>query len=238
MKASIHAHGASETKARPSVTSAAAVQRKRLGERLRALRERAGLTQEAGAEAIGLHVKHLQRVEAGNANVTLVTMVACALAYGVTVAALFQPEASAREPFRRGARGIPLLSLRAAAGRFGSMQQVEPEAWVGVPGVRAHPDLFVTRVLGESMNRRIPSGSFALFRAPPRPPLDGKIVLVQHRRIEDPDHGGQYTVKLLDLSRGARLLPLSTSRRYRPMVLRGSERDELSIIAELVKVLR
>jgi len=55
--------------------------------------------------------------------------------------------------------------------------------------------MFVTRVVGESMNKRIINGSWCLFKANPGGSRNGKIVLVQHRDIEDPDHGGTYTVK-------------------------------------------
>ncbi len=264
---------------------------RRLATRLRAVRERAGLTQEQAAERIGLHAKHLQRLERGGANVTFATLVACAHAYGTAVASLLSPE-EADEPFTRllapgaasggatpGAKAfrdaragaanhgaasagaarsfaagsgatsparearpfvdaIPLYSLEAAAGAFGRFEEVLPEAWVATRGrTRPATGLFVARVVGESMNRRIPSGSYCIFRAPPSEPLDGRIVLAQHRRIEDPDHGGQYTVKVYARDgRSVRLEPRSTSRRYRAISLRKGE--GLSVLAELVEVLR
>ncbi len=45
------------------------------------------------------------------------------------------------------------------------------------------------------MNKVIPNGSLCLFKANPGGSRNGKIVLVQHRDIEDPDYGGKYTVK-------------------------------------------
>ena len=243
---SIHSHGKSEIKARPQVMREVARQRRRLGERLRVIRDEAGLTQEVAAEAIGLHVKHLQRLERGGANATIATLVACGLAYGTPLASLFAtPEQ--REPFvrlpQREARpfqnAIPLYDLRAVAGRFGALQTVEPEAWVAPRG-RTLPaqSLFAARVIGESMNRRIPIGSYCIFRIPASAPLNGKIVLVQHRHIEDPESGGQYSVKRLKItSTVLRLESLSTSRLYRPMIFRGRKREELTILAELVEVL-
>ncbi|MEX0618627.1 MAG: S24 family peptidase [Pseudohongiellaceae bacterium] len=59
----------------------------------------------------------------------------------------------------------------------------------------AKPDYFVARVMGESMNRRIPNGSWCLFRRDPGGSREGKIVLVQHRDIQDSDMGGEFTVK-------------------------------------------
>ena len=58
------------------------------------------------------------------------------------------------------------------------------------------PGLFVAQVVGESMNRRIPNGSWCLFRANPAGTRAGKVVVAQHRTIHDPELGGSYTVKL------------------------------------------
>ena len=61
----------------------------RLGVRLREVRERLGLTQEAAAELSGLHAKHLGVIEGGKTNVTVASLVALAVAYRVPLAALF-----------------------------------------------------------------------------------------------------------------------------------------------------
>ncbi|HVG62927.1 MAG TPA: helix-turn-helix transcriptional regulator [Hyalangium sp.] len=67
-------------------------ERKRLGQRLRALRLERGLTQEEAAEMIGIHPKYMPRVEAGRANVTVDNLIAASVAYGVKLRELF-PEA-------------------------------------------------------------------------------------------------------------------------------------------------
>ncbi|HEY6908338.1 MAG TPA: helix-turn-helix domain-containing protein [Myxococcales bacterium] len=241
-----HSHGRSEVKARPEVMRQVARAGERIGRRLRALRERAGLTQEEAAELAGLHVKHLQRLERGAANATLATLVACARVFAVPLPSILGDERPA-EPFQRleprserpFRNALPLYSLRAVAGQFGAFQEVQPESWVRPEGrTRPAKGLFVAQVVGESMNRRIPSGSFCIFRAPPLAPLQGKIVVAQHRAVHDPEHGGHYTVKQYEARRGEiRLKPSSSSRRYRPLVFRGSEAGELTIVAELVEVL-
>ena len=68
------------------------MERRRLGEALRALRAERGLSQEEAAERAGVHAKHLQRIEGGNANVTLATLVALARAYRVAPVKLFAEE--------------------------------------------------------------------------------------------------------------------------------------------------
>jgi transcriptional regulator with XRE-family HTH domain len=247
---SIHDHGPSELRSRADVAGETKVQQAQLGLRLRHLRTRSELTQERAAEAIGLHVKHLQRLERGTVNVTLATLVGCALAYGVALGELFPgtmaPEA---EPFLRVAdaevrpyrNAVPLYSLRAVAGKFGGFQQVEPLGWVA-PRARTKPaqGMFVARVIGESMDLRIPPGAYCLFRAPPAPPLDGKIVVAQLRGASDPEHGGEYTIKSYrEVRKGGRvtaaeLRPLSRSRKFPAIPVT----PEVSVVAELVEVLK
>ncbi|QDE94213.1 hypothetical protein BHS06_24565 [Myxococcus xanthus] len=69
---------------------------RRLGERLRQLRLGRGLTQEQAAEAIGVHPKHIIKMEQGAANVTVATLVAASVAFKVPLRELF-PEVSEEE---------------------------------------------------------------------------------------------------------------------------------------------
>jgi transcriptional regulator with XRE-family HTH domain len=57
---------------------------------VRLLREEAGLTLEAAAHEAGLHWRHWQKVEAGEVNVTLASLVRLAGALHVTVARLLE----------------------------------------------------------------------------------------------------------------------------------------------------
>ncbi len=98
-----------------------------------------------------------------------------------------------------GVVAAPLIDLRFAAGSFSDAQALEDgsDDWVALPDwVRPQPGLFVAQVVGESMNRRIPNGSWCLFRANPGGTREGKVVVVQHRSIADPETSGRYTVKL------------------------------------------
>jgi transcriptional regulator with XRE-family HTH domain len=62
---------------------------RRLGEKLRGIREELKLTQAQAAEQIGLSRNQVVRIEAGQSNITLATVVAAALTYGVEVGELF-----------------------------------------------------------------------------------------------------------------------------------------------------
>lgn len=57
--------------------------------RVRELREARGWTLERAAEAMDLDLKHLQKVEAGKLNVTLVTLVRIASGFGDSLSSLF-----------------------------------------------------------------------------------------------------------------------------------------------------
>lgn len=118
------------------------------------------------------------------------------------------PKISNVIPFRRvskeqRAAGVPavrVIDLRFAAGAFSSEQSLDENTeaeWAALPDwIRPHPDLFVAQVVGESMNRRVPSGSWCLFRAKPAGTREGKVVVVQHRSLSDVETGGQYTIKI------------------------------------------
>lgn len=156
---------------------------------------------------------------------------------------------------------VPIYDLAIAAGQFTASQvvnevptdsyinAVEQYDWVELPEVFKHqPGLFVARVVGESMNKRIPNGSWCLFRLAPGGTRQGKVVLVQHRDINDTDTGGQYTIKVYESEKVKHddgewrhkkitLKPDTTAPGYEPIILNGTEAGELKIIAEMIAVL-
>jgi DUF2075 family protein/DNA replication protein DnaC len=144
---------------------------------------------------------------------------------------------------------IPVYDMKVAAGVFSNEQVVEGHDWVAVPAeIRIQEGLFVAQVVGESMNRRIPNGSWCLFRANPVGTRQGKIVLVQHREINDTDTGGHFTVKVYNSEKIAAddsewqhhritLKPDTTANGYSPIVIEGTEFDEFKVLAEFVAVL-
>lgn len=151
-----------------------------------------------------------------------------------------------------GMAAAPVVDLRFAAGTFSETQALEDGAddWVAIPDwVRPQPGLFVAQVVGESMNRRIPNGAWCLFRANPAGSRQGKVVVVQHRSIEDPETGGQYTVKIYASEKvpsedgGWRheritLRPDSDRSGFEPIEIEVHEgEDSFVVIAELLTVL-
>lgn len=89
---------------------------------------------------------------------------------------------------------LPLYSLKAAATKFGEDREVEAEGWVPAPPrLRLHRDMFVARVVGRSMEPRIPDGSLCVFRAGVVGSRQGKLVLVE--RFGTTETSARYTIK-------------------------------------------
>jgi uncharacterized protein len=151
-----------------------------------------------------------------------------------------------------GIPSVPVIDLRIAAGSFSDTQSLEEtaEIWVCLPDwIRPQPSLFVARVEGESMNRRIPNGSWCLFRANPTGTREGKVVVVQHRSIADPETGGRYTIKRYTSEKVSSdeggwshlritLHPDSDQPRFQPIVLTVDDaHEDFRVVAELLMVL-
>lgn len=151
-----------------------------------------------------------------------------------------------------GVVSAPVIDLRFAAGAFSDVQALEDGAddWVALPDwVRPQPGLFVAQVVGESMNRRIPNGSWCLFRANPAGTRRGKVVVVQQRGIADSESGGRYTVKLYASEKvpaedggwvheRISLRPDSDRPGFEPIEIRVHEGEEsVIVVAEMLMVL-
>lgn len=127
---------------------------------------------------------------------------------------------------------VPLLDLRIAAGDFSDAQSLEEDAveWVALPDhVRIRPGMFVAQVIGESMNRRIPNGAWALFAVDMGGSRQGRIVLAQRRDDFDPEGAGRYTLKQYD----ARKIEGAEGIEYQSVTLRPSSTDPRFLSIEL-----
>jgi SOS-response transcriptional repressor LexA len=142
---------------------------------------------------------------------------------------------------------VLLLTLKTAAGGFGGSQDVEAEDWVVPETSRPlRAGMFVAQVVGRSMEPLIPNGSWCLFRSPVEGSRQGKVVLVEHRDIHDPETGGSYTVKRYRSRKAAdaegwrhveiRLEPENPE--FAPIVLRESAEGDVRVVAELIEVLK
>lgn len=121
----------------------------------------------------------------------------------VSVLSLFQkdppPPAAVRiEPELPGkafVEWLPLYDLQAAASEFGPSVAADCLGWVRVPeGMSVNERCFVSQVAGRAMEPLIPDGAYCMFRFLRPGALSGRVLLLQHHAIWDPDTGGTYTV--------------------------------------------
>lgn len=143
---------------------------------------------------------------------------------------------------------VPVIPLRIAAGGFSQGEEaLEPEGWLEVDRRGDLQDYFAAYVHGRSMEPLIPDGALCLFRRHVGGARKDRILLVQDRRIVDPDTGGSFTVK-----RYRRVTPLGEDEsrehveidllpenpEYQPIVLRGVVEGEVAVRGELVQVFK
>src|ERR1700678_1043280 len=76
---------------------------------------------------------------------------------------------------------LPRYSLAVAAGKFLENQEVEEEGWEEAPSdLRLTKELFVARIVGRSMEPKIPDGSLCVFRQGVTGARQGRLVLVEN----------------------------------------------------------
>ncbi len=154
-------------------------------------------------------------------------------------------------PGKPYAEWLPLHDLEAAASGFGASTAADCLGWVPTPaGVKGDERFFVSQVIGKSMEPLIPDGSYCVFRRDVTGSRGGKVLLVQHWGISDPETGGSYTVKEYrslkvevpssdeDASwhhTAIQLVPRNKD--FRAIWINPDQVDEVRVIAELVRVI-
>ena len=144
---------------------------------------------------------------------------------------------------------LPLVPLQAAAGAFGDPHALPDESdwdWVVFDTARTlRQGMFVARVVGKSMEPRIPDGSYCLFRSPVTGTRQGRTVLVQLRDEVDPDTEQRFTVKRYrseksanaDRWRHVKIVLEPVNPEFQPIELRTEDEDTVAVVAELVEVI-
>jgi transcriptional regulator with XRE-family HTH domain len=226
------------------------------GEALRSSRLRAGISQEELAHRAELSRNFVGLLEQGRRTPALAAIFALAGALSESPANLISaveglvapsltPRPVAAADRKPGGRYLPVYSVEAAAGQFLDNEPVEAVGWVEAPqDLSRFEDLFVAHVRGRSMEPLIPDGSAAVFRAGVAGDREGRILLVQLLRAEDPEGGGAFTVKRWHSEKepapeddgGWRhsRIELRPLNRAHPRIELSSEQD-LRVIAEFVE---
>ena len=139
----------------------------------------------------------------------------------------------------------PVYDLSAAAGDWGPQGSPAEAGWIAVADQSLSQGMFAARVTGQSMEPRIPSGSWCLFRPCPAGSREGRLLLVQINTQTDPEDGGRYTVKRYHSVKqssedgwehhSVQLEPLNKD--YQPIEISSDQADDIRIVGEFISVI-
>jgi DUF2075 family protein/Cdc6-like AAA superfamily ATPase/SOS-response transcriptional repressor LexA len=143
---------------------------------------------------------------------------------------------------------VPLVDFFVAAGNFSDPQFHESLEWIELPfNISARPGYFVCKVVGESMNKKIPNGSYCLFKQDEGGSRNEKIVLVESDSIGKAEDGSAYTVKQYSSEKkvdgdewsheSITLKPLSYNKKYQNIELSGDDQQTLRVVGIFERVL-
>jgi uncharacterized protein len=143
---------------------------------------------------------------------------------------------------------VPLVDISAAAGNFSDLQIHSDFEWVELPvNISVKKGYFVCKVIGESMNKKIPNNSYCLFRQDEGGSRKGKIVLVESTHIKDSEFGSGYTVKEYHSVKNVGetewqhesiiLKPLSNNSEYKDIMLSADELNNFRVVGIFERVL-
>ncbi len=142
---------------------------------------------------------------------------------------------------------VPIYDLQAVATSFVEQKTPSVKGWKSLGGVfKLNKDMFIAQVVGKSMEPTIKDGSWCLFRPDQGGSRNNKIVLVESRRITDPENQASYTIKRYhsdkeDLGHGQwrhkKIILSPDNKEFKNIVLENVREDEFHVVAEFVKVL-
>ena len=139
---------------------------------------------------------------------------------------------------------LPVYSLEVAASAFREGQHAEISGWrrLSVPS-RLTNGHFIAKVVGKSMEPTIPDGSYCVFRKDRGGSRNGLVVLVESKRISDPENGQGYTVKRYHSEkelfadgtwRHKKIVLSPDNKDFENIVLEGVLPGEFHIVAEFI----
>ncbi len=140
---------------------------------------------------------------------------------------------------------LPIYDLQAVATSFREQRTPAVKGWKPM-NKKFKEGYFIAQVVGKSMESAIKDGSWCLFRPDQGMSRNGKIVLVESRKVIDPETGLQYTIKryssdkkyLEDETWIHKKITLSPdNKEFKDIVLKDIHEDEFHVVAEWVEVL-
>ena len=162
---------------------------------------------------------------------------------------LSRPEVENEKELILFENAIPYYDFYAAAGSFSEIQSDGNSTLYEIPKNLYNPkqDYFACKIVGDSMNKKIPSGSICLFMKPSAGSRNGKIVLVEYFDRQDPDFNSAFTIKKYESQKYVTdegwshssiiLKPESFDSSYREIQISEDDEPNLKIVGEFVAVL-
>lgn len=186
-----------------------------------------GWSQQELAEKLDTTQQTIQRYESGARDIKSSVLIKLSSVLGVTISYLLGMENAALP--NNSTIDVPLYG-RIAAGEPIEMVEVEDSQPVPIKVHEKFPDAFLLRVEGDSMNRILPNGSYALIDPAQKEPISGKPYAVCV-------NGYDATIKRVRrLNNGFELVPDSTDPTYVPKVFNYNEpgTDPVTVIGRVV----
>jgi transcriptional regulator with XRE-family HTH domain len=201
----------------------------------------------------------IQRLETGEADVQVSVLYRYAEVLSIPIAQLFEFEFDSSSdhkdliiPFESDEKpprnSVPFYPIHISAGKFDfETADTAPSGWVQIHRRGPLKDYFSAQITGHSMMPTIPPGSLCLFKKYTGGSRDGKIMLIQHRGLRDPETGNRFVVKRYqritlyknegDEDLAVTIHLLSDNPKYPPLVLHSLREDEISSPAVFVEVI-
>lgn len=196
--------------------------------RIREVREEKGMTQTDLAKRMGTTQQNIQRWETEQVNMRAETLVRMSRVLGKSVAYLLGVAPEGMSPIADEYE-VPLYESIAAGM---PIEMIPVNETFAIPGSLhdRYPKAFLLKVAGESMNRILPNGSYALIDPCETVDEDGRPYAV---RI---DHRDATIKRVHMLAHGVQLIPDSNDPTYHPMVYDDTDpdSDDVAIIGRVV----
>jgi superfamily II DNA or RNA helicase/phage repressor protein C with HTH and peptisase S24 domain len=143
---------------------------------------------------------------------------------------------------------IPFYNFYAAAGDFSDMQSEKSYSQIEVPEKYSLSDeYFACKIIGDSMNKRIPSGSICIFKKYSGGSRSGKIFLIENHDIQDPDFNSAFTVKTYSSQKNVTeegwehteilLKPNSYDPSYKDIIINDENSANMKVVGEFVSLI-
>lgn len=143
---------------------------------------------------------------------------------------------------------LPVYSPEVAAGELRESPGGGDEKWIEAAiGRKLTKKMFVVKVIGHSMEPLIPNNSYCVFNRDVVGSRQGKVLLVQHHDIADPETGGSYTVKRYKSEKKieqdgqwfhTKIILEPENNDFDPIILKNVLDNEFQVIGEFVAVIR